>query len=209
MRQRWKTKYPHAQQNTKHCCLHTSRQRNCTAGYRLKNSTKHNKRCVRRFHVGETEYTAYYRCFHTNSHVLPHIDIKFDTLFLISATARQFARQVRFYNMHGQFANFPHKLCRQIILFNSAVCRKNVDTVVKIVYNVKQILRLRHKAQVLREFPQQKRITKKSLSLRLRCKHTLCKAKYSVQFLNMFRTIRQPDKLAFTLAKIVLCNFCC
>lgn len=90
------------------------------------------------FLVCETEYTAYYRCFHTNSHVLPHIDIKFDTLFLISATARQFARQVRFYNMHGQFANFPHKLCRQIILFNSAVCRKNVDTVVKIVYNVKR-----------------------------------------------------------------------
>lgn len=161
------------------------------------------------FLVCETEYTAYYQCFHTNSHVLPHIDIKFDTLFLISATARQFARQVRFYNMHGQFANFPHKLCRQIILFNSAVCRKNVDTVVKIVYNVKQILRLRHKAQVIQGFFKQKRITKKSLSLRLRCKHTLCKAKYSVQFLNMFRTIRQPDKLAFTLAKIVLCNFCC
>ena len=58
------------------------------------------------FLVCETEYTAYYRCFHTNSHVLPHIDIKFDMLFLISATARQFARQVRFYNMHGQFANF-------------------------------------------------------------------------------------------------------
>lgn len=113
------------------------------------------------FLVCETEYTAYYRCFHTNSHVLPHIDIKFDTLFLISATARQFARQVRFYNMHGQFANFPHKLCRQIILFNSAVCRKNVDTVVKIVYNVKQILRLRHKAQVLQGFPQQKRDNEK------------------------------------------------
>lgn len=91
------------------------------------------------FLVCETEYTAYYRCFHTNSHVLPHIDIKFDMLFLISATARQFARQVSFFTLiHGQFANFPHKLRRQIILFNSAVCRKNVDTVVKIVYNVKR-----------------------------------------------------------------------
>lgn len=104
------------------------------------------------FLVCETEYTAYYRCFHTNSHVLPHIDIKFDMLFLISATARQFARQVRFYNMHGQFANFPHKLCRQIILFNSAVCRKNVDTVVKIVYNVKQILRLRQRRRFYGNF---------------------------------------------------------
>ena len=63
--------------------------------------------------------------------------------------------------MHGQFANIPHKLCRQIILFNSAVCRKNVDTVVKIVYNVKQILRLRHKAQVIQGFPQQKRDNEK------------------------------------------------
>ena len=137
------------------------------------------------FLVCETEYTAYYRCFHTNSHVLPHIDIKFDMLFLISATARQFARQVRFYTNARAICKLSHKLRRQIILFNSAVCRKNVDTVVKIVYNVKQILRLRHKAQVLQGFPQQKRITKKSLSLRLRCKHTLCKAKYSVQFLNM------------------------
>lgn len=63
--------------------------------------------------------------------------------------------------MHGQFANFPHKLCRQIILFNSAVCRKNVDTVVKIVYNVKQILRLRHKAQVIQGFFKQKRDNEK------------------------------------------------
>lgn len=58
VRQRWKTKYPHAQQNAKHCCLHTSRQRTRTTGYRLKNSTKHNKRCVRRFHVGEGTYTV-------------------------------------------------------------------------------------------------------------------------------------------------------
>ena len=130
-------------------------------------------------------------------------------LFLISATARQFARQVRFYNMHGQFANFPHKLCRQIILFNSAVCRKNVDTVVKIVYNVKRTKDADTRRRFYRDFHNKKGITKKSLSLRLRCKHTLCKAKYSVQFLNMFRTIRQPDKLAFTLAKIILCNFCC
>lgn len=85
-----------------------------------------------------------------------------------------------FYTNSRAICKLSHKLRRQIILFNSAVCRKNVDTVVKIVYNVKQILRLRHKAQVLREFLQQKRITKKSLSLRLRCKHTLCKAKYSV-----------------------------
>lgn len=161
------------------------------------------------FLVCETEYTAYYQCFHTNSHVLPHIDIKFDTLFLISVTARQFARQVRFYNMHGQFANFPHKLCRQIILFNSAVCRKNVDTVVKIVYNVKRTKDAYTRRRFYRDFHNKKGITKKSLSLRLRCKHTLCKAKYSVQFLNMFRTTRQPDKLTFTLAKIILCNFCC
>lgn len=63
--------------------------------------------------------------------------------------------------MHEQFANFPHKLCRQIILFNSAVCRKNVDTVVKIVHNVKQILRLRHKAQVIQGFFKQKRDNEK------------------------------------------------
>lgn len=66
------------------------------------------------FLVGETEYIAYYRCFHTNSHVLPHIDIKFDTLFLISATARQFARQVRFYTN----ARAICKLSAQIVQTN-------------------------------------------------------------------------------------------
>ncbi len=60
------------------------------------------------FLVCETEYTAYYQCFHTNSHVLPHIDIKFDTLFLISVTARQFARQVRFYTNAKAFTKHSH-----------------------------------------------------------------------------------------------------
>ena len=137
------------------------------------------------FLVCETEYTAYYRCFHTNSHVLPHIDIKFDMLFLISATARQFARQVRFYTNARAICKLSHKLRRQIILFNSAVCRKNVDTVVKIVYNVKRTKDADTRRRFYRDFHNKKGITKKSLSLRLRCKHTLCKAKYSVQFLNM------------------------
>ncbi len=95
-------------------------------------------------------------------------------------------RQVSFFTLiHGQFANFPHKLRRQIILFNSAVCRKNVDTVVKIVYNVKRTKDADTRRRFYRDFHNKKGITKKSLSLRLRCKHTLCKAKYSVQFLNM------------------------
>lgn len=161
------------------------------------------------FLVCETEYIAYYRCFHTNSHVLPHIDIKFDTLFFDQRNRKAICTASSFLQYARAICKLSHKLRRQIILFHFAVCRKNVDTVVKIVYNVKQILRLRHKAQVIQGFPQQKRITKKSLSLRLRCKHTLCKAKYSAQFLNMFRTTRQPDKLAFTLVKIILCNFCC
>ena len=114
-----------------------------------------------------------------------------------------------FYTNSRAICKLSHKLRRQIILFNSAVCRKNVDTVVKIVYNVKRTKDADTRRRFYRDFHNKKGITKKSLSLRLRCKHTLCKAKYSVQFLNMFRTTRQPDKLAFTLAKIILCNFCC
>lgn len=60
------------------------------------------------FLVCETECTAYYRCFHTNSRVLPHIDIKFDTLFLISATARQFARKFLFLHYCKAFTKHRH-----------------------------------------------------------------------------------------------------